>query len=201
MQEIYEKLGLFYLGKDVDKNTLDATEALTLLKNKNFTTHAAIIGMTGSGKTGLGVGLIEEAAIDNIPSIVIDPKGDMGNLCLVDSNFSAKAFEPWVEDEARSKDKDVSKYASKISSMWREGIASWGQSVDRVAKLQSVPKTIYTPGSSAGVAINVMSSLEEPPSEVMNDSDTFTSYLKSTTVSLLSLAGIEADPLESKEYI
>ena len=182
MQEIYEKLGLFYLGKDVDKNTLDATEALTLLKNKNFTTHAAIIGMTGSGKTGLGVGLIEEAAIDNIPSIVIDPKGDMGNLCLVDSNFSAKAFEPWVEDEARSKDKDVSKYASKISSMWREGIASWGQSVDRVAKLQSVPKTIYTPGSSSGVAINVMSSLEEPPSEVMNDSDTFTSYLKSTTV-------------------
>ena len=201
MQEIYEKLGLFYLGKDVDKNTLDATEALTLLKNKNFTTHAAIIGMTGSGKTGLGVGLIEEAAIDNIPSIVIDPKGDMGNLCLVDSNFSAKAFEPWVEDEARSKEKNVSEYASKISSIWKEGIASWGQSVDRVAKLQSVPKTIYTPGSSAGVAINVMSSLEAPPSEVMNDSDTFTSYLKSTTVSLLSLAGIEADPLESKEYI
>lgn len=103
MQEIYEKLGLFYLGKDVDKNSMEATDALTLLKNKNFTTHATIIGMTGSGKTGLGVGIIEEAALDNIPSIVIDPKGDMGNLCLVDSTFSGKAFEPWVEDEAKAK--------------------------------------------------------------------------------------------------
>ena len=107
MQEIYEKLGLFYLGKDLDKTTMEATEALTLLKNKNFTTHAAIIGMTGSGKTGLGVGIIEEAAIDNIPSIVIDPKGDMGDLCLTDPSFSSSSFEPWVEDEAKAKDADV----------------------------------------------------------------------------------------------
>ena len=201
MQKIYEKLGLFYLGKDIDKKNMEATEALTLLKNKNFTTHAAIIGMTGSGKTGLGVGLIEEAALDNIPSIVIDPKGDMGNLCFVDSTFSAKNFEPWVEDEAISKEKNVLEYASNISTMWKEGIESWDQDSERVAKLQAVPKTIYTPGSSAGVAINVMSSLEKPPSEIMEDSDTFTSYLKSTTVSLLSLVGIVADPLESKEYI
>ena len=152
MQEIYEKLGLFYLGKDVDKTTLDATDALTLLKNKNFTTHAAIIGMTGSGKTGLGVGIIEEAALDNIPSIVIDPKGDMGNLCLVDATFSAKAFEPWVADEARAKEVEVGTYAEKISTMWREGIESWGQTTERAAKLQAVSKTIYTPGSSAGVA-------------------------------------------------
>jgi hypothetical protein len=201
MQEIYEKLGLFYLGKDVDKSTMEATDALTLLKNKNFTTHATIIGMTGSGKTGLGVGIIEEAALDNIPSIVIDPKGDMGNLCLVDSTFSAEAFEPWVEDEAKAKEKDVSSYAQKIASMWKEGIESWGQSGERAAKLQAVPKTIYTPGSSAGVAINIMSSLDTPPSEVMEDSDTFASYLKSTTTSLLSLIGINADPLDSKEYI
>jgi len=201
MQKIYEKLGLFYLGKDLDKETIQATEALTLLKNKNFTTHAAIIGMTGSGKTGLGVGIIEEAALDNIPSIIIDPKGDMGNLCLLDSTFSSKNFEPWVEDEARSKEKNVFEYATSISKMWKEGIESWDQDSERVAKLQAVRKTIYTPGSSAGVAINVMSSLEKPPIEVMEDSDTFTSYLKSTTVSLLSLVGIVADPLESKEYI
>jgi hypothetical protein len=201
MQEIYEKLGLFYLGKDVDKATMEASDALTLLKNKNFTTHAAIIGMTGSGKTGLGVGIIEEAAIDNIPSIVIDPKGDMGNLCLIDSSFSPKAFEPWVKDEAIAKENDVSEYATKISSMWKEGIESWGQTTERVAKLQAVPKTIYTPGSSSGVAINIMSSLDTPPSEVLEDSDTFTSYLKSTTTSLLSLIGINADPLDSKEYI
>lgn len=201
MQEIYEKLGLFYLGKDIDKERMEPTEALTLLKNKNFTTHAAIIGMTGSGKTGLGIGIIEEAAIDNIPSIVIDPKGDMGNLCFVDSTFSSSSFEPWVADEARSKEQDISTYAKKISTLWKEGIEAWGQTSERAAKLQGVPKTIYTPGSSAGVAINVMSSLEAPPSEVMEDSDTFTSYLKSTTVSLLSLVGIATDALESKEYI
>ena len=199
MQEIYEKLGLFYLGKDIDKTTMEATDALTLLKNKNFTTHAAIIGMTGSGKTGLGVGIIEEAAMDNIPSIVIDPKGDMGDLCLTDPSFSAKAFEPWVKDEA--KDAEVTAYAQKTADMWKAGLISFGQDVERVKKFHAVSKTIYTPGSSAGVAINIMSSLETPPSEILEDSDTFSSYLKSTTSSLLSLIGINADPLDSKEYI
>ena len=201
MQEIYEKLGLFYLGKDIDKITMESTEALTLLKNKSFTTHAAIIGMTGSGKTGLGVGIIEEAAIDNIPSIIIDPKGDMGDLCLTDPDFSPKTFEPWVKDEAQAKDADVSEYAAKISVMWKEGIESWGQNSERVEKFKNVKKTIYTPGSSAGVAINIMSSLDTPPVEIMQDSDSFSAYLKSTTVSLLSLIGIKADPLDSKEYI
>ena len=201
MQEIYEKLGLFYLGKDIAKENMEPTDALTLLKNKNFTTHAAIIGMTGSGKTGLGVGIIEEASIDNIPSIIIDPKGDMGNLCLVDASFSPKIFESWVADEAKSKDEDVSAYASKIASMWKEGIESWGQTAERTERLQRVKKTIYTPGSSAGVAVNVMSSLESPSAEVMEDSDTFSSYLKSTTTSLLSLIGMGTDALDTKEYI
>ncbi len=201
MQEMYEKLGLFYLGKDVDKQSMEATEALTLLKNKNFTTHAAIIGMTGSGKTGLGVGIIEEAVIDNIPSIIIDPKGDMGDLCLTDPSFSSSSFESWVADEAKSKEADVNEYAKKISAVWKEGLESWGQSTDRVQKFHDVKKTIYTPGSSAGVSINVMSSLEVPPPQILEDSDTFASYLKSTTTSLLSLVGINADPLESKEYI
>lgn len=201
MQEIYEKLGLFYLGKDTNKQDMKVTEVLTLLKNKDFTTHAAIIGMTGSGKTGLGISLIEEAAIDNIPSIVIDPKGDMGDLCLTDPGFSSTSFEPWVKDEARAKEADPVEYAQKISTMWKEGIESWSQSVERVQKFHNVKKTIYTPGSSAGVAINVLSSLDAPPQEIMEDSDTFSSYLKSTATSLLSLVGIEADPLESKEYI
>jgi len=201
MKEIYEKLGLFYLGKDVDKSTMEAVEALTLLKNKNFTTHAAIIGMTGSGKTGLGVGIIEEAAIDNIPSIIIDPKGDMGDLCLSDPSFSAKIFEPWVRDEAHAKEADPVEYAGKTAMMWKEGIESFGQDVDRVEKFHIVPKTIYTPGSSAGVPVNIMSSLETPPAQIMEESDTFASFLKSTTTSLLSLIGVTADPLDSKEYI
>ncbi|HIO93065.1 MAG TPA: DUF87 domain-containing protein [Leucothrix mucor] len=201
MIELYEKLGLFYIGQDVDKETLDTTDALTLLKNKNFTTHAAIIGMTGSGKTGLGVGLIEEAAIDNIPAIIIDPKGDMGNLCLTDPDFSPEAFQPWVADEARSKEKNPADYAEKISSMWKSGIERSHQTVERVAKFNAVEKTIYTPGSSAGVSLNVLSSLDAPPSQIIEDSDFFSSYIKTTVSSLLALIGVDADPVESKEYI
>ncbi len=201
MVEAYEKLGLFYLGKDIDKQTLQATEALTLLKNKNFTTHATIIGMTGSGKTGLGVGIIEEACIDNIPSIIIDPKGDMGNLCLTDPGFSPKSFEPWVADEARSKEQDISTYAKKISSMWKKGIESFHQDEERVARFGKVKKTIYTPGSSAGVSVNVLSSLDVPPRQIIEESDSFSSYINTTVSSLLSLIGIEADPVESKETI
>jgi hypothetical protein len=201
METIYEKAGLFYLGKDVDRDTFDPTDVLTLLKNKNFTTHAAIIGMTGSGKTGLGVGIIEEAAIDNIPAIVIDPKGDMGDLCLTDPEFSTEAFTPWVEDEAKAKGEDPAEYAAKTATMWREGIESWGQDSERVARFAAVTKTIYTPGSSAGVSVNLMGSLEMPPAQIMEDTDNFTSYLKSTVTGLLSLLGIVADPLDSKEYI
>ncbi len=200
-KEIYEKLGLFYMGKDVDKETMIPAEALTLLKNKNFTTHAAIIGMTGSGKTGLGIGIIEEAAIDNIPSIVIDPKGDMGDLCLIDPTFSAAAFEPWVRDEAIAKGEDPAAYAKKTAQTWKEGLESWGQDSARVEKFANVKKTIYTPGSSAGVSINIMASMDVPPPEVMDESDTLASFLKSTVSSLLSLIGIEADPIDSKEYI
>ena len=201
MKAVYEKLGLFYLGKDVDRETLAPVEALTLLKNKNFTTHAAIIGMTGSGKTGLGIGIIEEAAIDNIPSIVIDPKGDMGDLCLSDPAFSSEGFEPWVRDEANTQGIDTFEYAGKIAAQWKEGIASFDQDASRVKRFHDVPKTIYTPGSSAGVAINILSSLERPPLQMMKESDSFTAYLKSTVMSLLSLIGIDADPLTSKAYI
>lgn len=200
-KETYEKLGLFYMGKDIDEKSMEATEALTLLKNKNFTTHAAIIGMTGSGKTGLGIGLIEEAAMDNIPSIVIDPKGDMGDLCLTDPSFSVESFTPWVKDEAIAKGEEPSAYAKEISKEWRDGIESWDQDAQRVERFASVPKTIYTPGSSAGVSINILASLEAPPSEVMDESDTLASFLKSTVSSLLSLVDIEADPINSKEYI
>ncbi len=201
MVEIYEKLGLFYVGQDVDRNSMEATGDLTLLKNTNFTTHAAIIGMTGSGKTGLGIGLIEEAAIDNIPSIVIDPKGDMGNLLLTDPTFSPEVFRPWVADEARAKGKQPLAYAREVAKMWKDGLASHHQDASRVEKFGNVDKTIYTPGSSAGISVNVLSSLDAPPSEIMDDSDLFASTLSSTVSSLLALVGIEADPVESKEYI
>ena len=102
--EVYEKLGLFYLGSEIDLETKEQTEDLLLVKNKNLTTHAAIIGMTGSGKTGLGISMIEEAVLDKIPSIIIDPKGDMGNLLLAFDDFDPKKFEPWIDEgEAEKK--------------------------------------------------------------------------------------------------
>ncbi|HHO42454.1 MAG TPA: ATP-binding protein [Epsilonproteobacteria bacterium] len=201
MEEIYEKLGLFYLGKDLDKATMESSDVLTLLKDKYFTTHATIIGMTGSGKTGLGVGLIEEAAIDNIPSIIIDPKGDMGNLCLTDPTFSAQNFAPWVEDEAKAKGIETLEYASKVADSWKAGIESWHQSPERVERFGSVAKTIYTPGGLSGIPINIMGSLETPPIEIMQELDLFASYLKTTVTSLLSLIGITGDVLNAKEYI
>ena len=201
LKTLYEKAGLFYLGRDVDPVSLEPTEVLTLLKNKNFTTHAAIIGMTGSGKTGLGIGLLEEAAIDNIPAIVIDPKGDMGDLLLTDPEFRPERFLPWVKDEAGAKGEDPMILAEKTAKMWKEGIESWGQDRERVARFQAVPKTIYTPGSQAGIPVNLMSSLDLPPAEILEDSDDFSAYLKSTVSGLLALLDIEADPLESKEYI
>lgn len=199
-KEIYEKLDLFYLGKDFDKTTLESKSELTLIKNKAFTTHATIIGMTGSGKTGLGVGLIEEAALDNIPSIIIDPKGDMGNLCLIDSTFNPESFEGWVKDEATSKGKDVKEYSKEVAQTWLSGIEGSGQDKDRVSRFGSVEKTIYTPGSTAGVGVNILSSLEVPSTQILEDMDTYMSYLKTTTSSLLSLVGIEDDS-NSKEYV
>jgi hypothetical protein len=183
MKTLYEKLSLFYLGKSVEDNSL------TLIKNKNLTTHAAIIGMTGSGKTGLGMGLIEEAMLDNIPSILIDPKGDMGNLCMRSASYDAKDFIPWVGKEK----------AEDTAKMWKEGIKSWDQDISRSQKLAKTPVTIYTPGSSAGISVNILSSLDAPSDEILQDSDLFSSYIGSTASSLLSLIGEESD-IHSKNY-
>ena len=203
MKAVYEKLGLFYLGKELDIKTQEESEALLLVKNKNLTTHAAIIGMTGSGKTGLGIGIIEEAVLDKIPSLIIDPKGDMGNLLLTFPDFKASDFQPWIDaHEAEKKGMDVPSYAAKTAQMWQKGIESSGQDKARVRRLkEEADYTIYTPGSSAGVQLSVLSSFDAPSPEVLDDPDTFSYILNATTSSLLALVGIDADPLKSKEYL
>lgn len=114
---LYEKLGLFYFGKEVDPKTLETTDNFLLYKSQDFTTHAVIIGMTGSGKTGLGIGIIEEATLDKIPSIVIDPKGDMGNLLLAFPDLKPEDFEEWIDsDEAQNKGMDPKSYAAEVAS-------------------------------------------------------------------------------------
>ncbi len=196
MNDIYEKMGLFYLGKDA------SDDDLTLYKSKHLTTHAAIIGMTGSGKTGLGIDLIEEAAIDNIPAIIIDPKGDMSNLCLAFPNMNEQDFEPWIDpSEAANKNKTISQMAKDTAKMWKEGIESFSQDLSRVQKFANVEKTIYTPGSSAGVGVNILGSFNVPSAEILDDADTFSALINTTVSSLLSLVSIEADPVSSKEHL
>ena len=201
MEKIFEKLGIFYLGRDLDPETMEATETPTLVKSKNFTTHAAIIGMTGSGKTGLGIDLLEEAAIDNIPVIAIDPKGDMGNLCLAFPDLSPDDFLPWIEEEARQKGEDPAEVAKKTAQMWREGIESFDQTPERIRRFKEHEVTIYTPGSTAGVPVSVLGSLKAPDAAVLEDADAFAQSVNTTVASLLSLIGVEADPLESREFI
>lgn len=203
MTSMYEKLGLFYLGRELDIKTGEDSDDLLLVKNKNLTTHAAIIGMTGSGKTGLGIGMIEEAALDKIPSIIIDPKGDMGNLLLTFPDFSPKSFEPWVDaHEAEKKGMDISAFATKTAQMWENGLAGAGQDKERVARFKnSADFSIYTPGSSSGIQLSVLSSFDAPSADVLDDPDTFSYILNSTTSSILALVGIDADPLTSKEYL
>ena len=201
--EIYEKLGLFYLGNEVDIKSGEKEDELLLVKNKNLTTHATIIGMTGSGKTGLGISMIEEAVLDNIPSIIIDPKGDMGNLLLAFDDFDSKKFEPWVDsNEANKQGLSVEEFAKKEAMKWEKGLNSAGQDRDRVKRFKDKADiTIYTPGSSAGVSLSVLSSFDAPSLEILEDSDTFSYLLNSTVSSILALIGEDKDMANSKEAI
>lgn len=199
----YEKLGLFYLGKELPIGEQPTAGLPLLYKSKNLTTHGVIIGMTGSGKTGLGIGLIEEAIMDDVPSIIIDPKGDMANLLLTFPNLEPTDFEPWIDPaEASRKNLSVSQMAEKTASDWRQGLASWGQSGERIAHFRMKSTvTIYTPGSSAGMPVSIMASFSAPAEDVLQDQDSLNALVGSTATSLLALVNIEGDPLTSREHI
>mgnify|MGYP000210905737 FL=1 len=195
----YENLKLFYIGKE---KITGQNFAPLVYKNKDLTTHAAIIGMTGSGKTGLGISLLEEAAIDNIPSIIIDPKGDMGNLLLTFPNLQGSDFEPWIEEQdAVNNGLSVTELALKTAQTWKNGIEADFQNQERIQKLKdSADFTIYTPGSSAGVQISILSSFKAPSIEVLEDNELLVSLINSTVSSILSLID-EKDDSSSKEFI
>lgn len=198
----YEKLGSFYMGRVLDENG-DNTPEPVLYDSKDLTTHAVIIGMTGSGKTGLGIGMLEEAAIDNIPVIAIDPKGDMGNMLLTFPEMRGDDLEPWVDPQtAANKGLTAAQFADKQAKLWKSGLADWDQPLDRVKKLKdSAEFNIYTPGSSAGIPISVLQTFSAPPQAVKDDYDTYSQRIQSTATSVLTLLGIDADPLTSREHI
>src|SRR6188474_2027642 len=149
----YERLGVFYLGRRYDLAARKTLPDLLLYDSNDLLTHALCVGMTGSGKTGLCFDIIEEAAIDGIPAILIDPKGDLANLLLTFPELRPSDFEPWVnEDDARKKAQTVEQYAAQQAEMWKSGLASWGQDGDRVRRLRNAAAfAIYTPGSNAGI--------------------------------------------------
>jgi len=199
----YEKLGAFYLGKEYDLETDTCRDDLILYDSKDLTTHAVCVGMTGSGKTGLCLSLLEEAAIDNIPVIAIDPKGDLGNIFLTFPELKPQQFQPWIdESEAARAGQSPEEYARKTATLWREGLAAWGQSPKRIQRFRdAVDMAIYTPGSTAGLPITVLRSFAAPGAKILNDPEAFRERVSSAASGLLALIQIEGDPLNSREHI
>ena len=199
----YEKLGQFYLGKEYDQESKKRLDNLLLYDSRDLCTHAVVVGMTGSGKTGLCVDLLAEAAMDRIPAIVIDPKGDISNLLLTFPNLTPEEFRPWI-DEGQASRKGISpeEHATNEADKWKEGLASWHQSAERIRTMrETVDLRIYTPGSNTGRPLTILKSFSAPPQAVLNDSDALHDRISSATSGLLALMGIDADPINSQEHI
>src|SRR5690554_2551364 len=199
----FEKLGVFYLGKEYDTAAGALKDDLILYDAKDLTTHAMMVGMTGSGKTGLALALLEEAAIDGIPSILIDPKGDLGNILLQFPDLQPADFRPWIDEaEAARKGMDPEALAAKTAESWRNGLASWGQDSDRIRRLrEAVDMAVYTPGNSTGRPLQILRSFSAPSAAVAQDTTALGERIMSAVSGLLSLLGIDADPVQSREHI
>jgi len=199
----FEKLGVFYLGRPYDQTAKQAKPGWLLYDSKDLVTHAVCVGMTGSGKTGLCLALLEEAAIDNVPAIIIDPKGDLGNLLLTFPTLQGKDFQPWInEDDARKKGLSSADYANQQAELWKNGLQAWQQDGARIQRLRDAADfAIYTPGSNAGLPVSILKSFAVPAEDIRNDQELLRERISTTVTSLLGLLGIEADPLQSREHI
>ncbi len=200
--EAYEELGAFYLGRRYEPET-GVTDEPILYDAKDLTTHAVCVGMTGSGKSGLGIALIEEAAIDGVPVLVIDPKGDMGNLLLTFPDLQPESFAPWIDpaDAARNGNTPAAQ-AKATAKLWRDGLASWNQDGDRIGRFAAAAeRVIYTPGSTAGRPLSILQSFRAPGAAVLDNPEILRERVQATVSGLLALVGVEADPLRSREHI
>ena len=198
-----EKLGSFYLGTQYDLKKSLITKNAVNYDARDLTTHAVCFGMTGSGKTGLCVDLLEEAALDKVPAIIIDPKGDITNLLLQFPNLQPQDFKPWINpDDARRKGKTVDEYAQYTAELWRNGLNQWGIDSTRIKALQdSADFVIFTPGSDAGIPVSLLSSLAAPKLSFEENSEIIREQITGTVAALLELAGVNADSVRSREAI
>lgn len=199
----YEKLGVFYLGRECEAASHALKDDLVLYDSRDLTTHAVCVGMTGSGKTGLCLALLEEAAIDGIPAICIDPKGDLGNLLLTFPELRGSDFQPWIDGaEAQRKGLTPEAFAEKTAENWKNGLAQWAQQPSRIAKFSNaVDIAIYTPGADTGLPLSVLRSFAPPPAATLADADALRDRVSSVVSGLLSLLGRDADPIQSREHI
>ena len=194
-----------FLGGTIDgathaRTTDDATSHISVATDE-LTTHGVIVGMTGSGKTGLGVIVIEEALRSGLPVIAIDPKGDLTNLCLTFPDLAATDFRPWIDDaQARNAGKTPDQFAADQAALWKKGLADWGLGGSDIGELRSrTDFSIYTPGSESGVPVNIVGSLQVPPD--MSDLEVVGDEIEGFVTGLLGLVGVDADPLSSREHI
>ncbi|MCC6408800.1 MAG: DUF853 family protein [Planctomycetes bacterium] len=199
----FEGLGTFYLGGEYDLARGARTGELLLYDSKDLVTHAVCVGMTGSGKTGLCTTLIEEAALDGIPVLVIDPKGDLANLMLGFPELRADDFAPWIDPaEAQLAQKSVEQLAAETAERWKRGLATWGQDGERIRRLHAAAEfAVYTPGSSAARSLSIVESFKAPSEEEREDAEGFRERVATTVSSLLALAGVDGDPLKSRQHI
>ena len=193
----------FYLGGVVDGATGERTGDLVDYDPGDLTTHGVIVGMTGSGKTGLGIIYLEEALLAGIPTLILDPKGDMTNLLLTFPELQASDFEPWIDEaEARKEDKTIADLAQEKADLWTKGLGWWDQDGSRIQALKDKAGfTIYTPGSGAGVPLNIIGSLACPDISWDDDAETLRDEIEGFVSGLLGLVGVEADPISSREHI
>lgn len=199
----FELPGAFYLGRLRDSTGQTTTDAPLVYPAKDLTTHAVCVGMTGSGKTGLGITLVEEAALDGVPVILIDPKGDLSNLLLTFPDLDPDDFRPWLDaDELARKGLTPEQGAEKTAATWRKGLAAWGEDGDRIARLRAAADfSIYTPGAKTGLPLSLLSSLDAPPPGFADDPAAMRDRVSAAVSGVLALAGIDADPVQSREHI
>jgi hypothetical protein len=197
------KPGSFYLGREYDVEQRQLLSKPVMYDAPDLTTHAVCLGMTGSGKTGLCITLLEEAALDGLPALIIDPKGDLANLLLTFPDLQAADLQPWVNpDDARREGRTLEQHATEVARLWREGLREWDLSPQRIVDLREAAEfLIFTPGSDAGLPLNIMHTLKAPQLSWRDEEETLRDKVQATVSALLGLLGIAADPVKSREHI